>query len=155
MNTARLFATAALGGLLAIPAFADEALPRLDLSTANSAFAVTIPAPTGATAKDDFGDVDALAGDGFQIVVHASAKDLAQAKKEITSNSVNKLKRFITETVDTLVYESEVAGQSEFHFALNVKVGDKIYGVEDNKGPRYSEDQIKAMVKSAKAIAAK
>jgi hypothetical protein len=146
---------AAFAGMLAIPAFADDALPRLDLSTANAVFAITIPAPAGATAKDDYGDVDALSGDGFQIVVHPNAKDIAQAKKEITANTVNKLKRFITETDDTLVYESEVAGQSEFHFALNVKVGDKTYGVEDNKGPRYSEDQINEMVKSAKAIAAK
>jgi hypothetical protein len=154
MNTTRLFA-AAIAGLLAIPAFADDALPRLDLSTANAAFAITIPAPIGATAKDDFGDVDALAGDGFQIIVHSNAKDPAQAKHEITSNTANKLKRFITETDDTLVYESEVAGQSEFHFALNVNFGAKTYGVEDNKGPRYSEDQINAMVKAAKAIAAK
>jgi hypothetical protein len=127
----------------------------VDLSKASTDFALTVQAPSGATAKDDFGDVDVLAGDGFQIVVHSSAKDIAAAKNDITGNTMNKLKQFITDTEDTLVYESEVAGQSEFHFLINAKVGDKTYGVEDNKGPRYTQEQVEAMVKSTKTLAAK
>ena len=38
---------------------------------------------------------------------------------------------------------------------IPVQVGDKTYGVEDNKGPRYTQEQVEAMMKSAKALAAK
>jgi hypothetical protein len=151
-----IFLTAVAAAMLTVlPALADDAPVTVDLSTANKDFALTMPAPAGATAKDDFGDVDVNSGDGFQVVVHSSAKDIAAAKKDIKENTLNKLKQFITETDDTLVYESTVAGQSEFHFVLNVKVGDKTYGIEDNKGPRYTQEQVEAMVKSAKALAAK
>ncbi len=143
------------GLLCVLPTRAEDASDKVDLSKANADFALTMPAPSGATVKDDFGDVDVNAGDGFQVVVHSSAKDIKAAKKDITDNTMNKLKKFITDTDDTLVYESEVAGQSEFHFVCNVKVGEKTYGIEDNKGPRYTNDQIDTMVKDAKDLKAK
>ena len=149
------FLAAIVAGILVLPVLADDAMKPVDLSTANADFALTMPAPEGATVKDDIGDVDVLAGDGFQIVVHSSESDIAAAKKEITANTINKLKQFTTDEADTLVYESEVMGKSEFHFLTNVKVGDKTYGIEDNKGPSYTADQVKMMVASAKGLAAK
>ncbi|MDQ7780470.1 MAG: hypothetical protein RDV41_12310 [Planctomycetota bacterium] len=125
----------------------------LDLEAAG--LPLVIDAPKGATAKDDFGAVLVAKGAGFQIEFHEGDCDIAGRKKEIEENTINKLKKFHTETADTLLYESEVMGKAEFHFLTLVKVGDKTCYAEDVKGPVYTKADVESMLKSAQSARAK
>ncbi len=108
---------------------------------------MVIMAPEGAAAKEQFGVVEVKAGDGFQLQV--STKDsngLAALKKEHEANTMNKLKRFLVDTPDAILYESEVMGKTEFHFAAYVKFDEeKWVFCEDNKGPFYTQAQAETM----------
>lgn len=126
----------------------------VDLSKANADYALTMFAPAGAKAVDGITGIEVKNSTNFQIEI-GSAKNLASLKQEIEKNSLNKLKKFHVETEEVLLYETEVAGQAEFHFLANVKVGDKTYGVEDVKGPRYTKADVEMMVQCAKTMQAK
>jgi len=116
----------------------------------------TMEAPEGAEAKaSEWGDITVKKGDGFDITIAEDAADLAERKKEIEANDVNKLKGFEIETEDILLYRSEVMGREEYHFLTNVKVGDKAYSLENTKGPSYSKEQAEAMLKAARSMKAK
>jgi hypothetical protein len=120
----------------------------LDLAKAYAEVPVTIMAPAGATAAESFGVVEVRKGDGFQLQVSTEESNgLAALKKEHEANTMNKLKRFVVDTPEAIFYESEVMGRSEFHFAAYVKLAeDKFVYCEDNKGPTYTEEQVKAML---------
>lgn len=133
------------------PAAKDVKLAPLDLSAASAEFPFVMDAPEGAKAKDGFTGVEVSDGGTFQIEFGA-ARDLGKAKREAQGNKLNKLKRIVTDTADTLVYESELAGNAEFHFVVNLKVGDKTVSAEDTKGPRYSQADVELMVKCLKSL---
>ena len=116
---------------------------------------LTVQAPEGATAKESFGSVEVTQGTGFALQISKDARDLAGAKKEISSNDVNKLKRFVVDTADEQVYESEVMGKTQFHFNANVKVGDRAFTCENVKGGADKTlAQTQAMLASCKSLAA-
>lgn len=134
---------------------AGPKLVALDLSKANASFPVLMMAPESATAADDFGNVLVKKGAGFQVEVSSSAKDIAALKKEIQSNTLNKLKKFYVDTADALLYESALMGKSEFHFVANVKAGNITYGAEDTKGPIYAKADAELMLKCFQTLKAK
>lgn len=128
-------------------------LAELDVSSAGEAYkGWKLMAPEGATAKEQFGALEVKAGDGFQLEVHSGPTDMAARKKEIASNDVNKLKRYVTEAPDAIVYESEVMSKNEFHFLATIKVGDAEFSCENSKGPTYTQAQIEAMLAACKSI---
>jgi hypothetical protein len=134
---------------------AGEKLVPIDLSKASASFPVVMMAPEGATAADDFGNVLVKKVPAFQVEVSSSAKDIAALKKEITANTLNKLKKFYVETADALLYESTLMGKSEFHFVANVKVGNSTFGAEDTKGPVYTKANAESMLKCFQTLKAK
>jgi len=143
------------GALAAANPQSGEKLAPIDLSKASASFAVVMMAPEGATAAEDFGTVLVKKGAIFQVEVSKSAKDIADLKKEILANTLNKLKKFYVDTADALVYESTLMGKSEFHFVANVKVGTSTYGAEDTKGPVYSKANVELMLKCFQTLKAK
>ena len=139
------------GGAKAAP---PAKLVEIDASPAGEDYkGWKVMAPEGATAKDDFGALAVTDGKGFQLEVHGGAVDMAARKKEIEANDVNKLKRFITDAPDTLVYESDPGmGGIQVHFLAAIKVGDADYSCENTKGPVYDKAQIDAMLAACKSI---
>jgi hypothetical protein len=135
------------------PAAAPAKLAELDLSSVGEDYAGwKIMAPEGATAKDDFGAIGVKAGDGFQLEIHTGDINMAERKKEIESNDINKLKGYLTDTADTLVYESEVMSKKEVHLLAVHKVGDVAVYCENTKGPTYNKAQIEAMLAACKSL---
>lgn len=134
-------------------------LVDLDLSSAGETYAGWhIQAPAGATAKEDFGALAVSDGAGFQLEVNSGAVDMAARKKEIEANDVNKLKKYLTDSPDTLVYQSDVgmgANPIQVHFIAAVKVGGEDFYCENTKGPTYNEAQTKVMVDACKSITKK
>ena len=136
------------------PVAAAAKLVTLDASAAGEEYkGWTLTAPEGAVAKEDFGALAVTDGKGFQLEVHGGTVDMAARKKEIEANDVNKLKRFITDAPDTLVYESDPGmGGVQVHFLAAVKVGDADYSCENTKGPTYNKAQIDAMLAACRSI---
>ena len=125
-----------------------------DVSLESVGVEASLKAPEGAKVAEDLGAYTVKAGENFQLELHTGAADLAARKKEIEDNTVNKLKSFLTESDSALVYETEVMGQSEFHFVANVSVDDAKYHCEDTKGKAYAKADIDAMLQSCQSIAA-
>jgi hypothetical protein len=138
----------------ATPPPAEVKLAELDASAAGEAYkGWQLTAPEGAVAKEDFGALSVKAGDTFQLEVHSGKADMVARKKEIEGNDVNKLKRYLTDTADAIVYESDAGmGKPEFHFLAAVKVGDADVSCEDTKGPFYTQAQVEAMLKACQSL---
>ena len=95
-------------------------------------------------------------GDKFQLQFSEDDSiDLPGRKKEIDANTLNKLKKYHVDEEDVVLYESEVMGRTEFHFLAAVKVGEKAYFCEDQKGPTFTKADIEAMLASCKSAKAK
>jgi hypothetical protein len=129
-------------------------LVEVDGSVGGESFAgVKLMAPEGAVAKEDFGALSVSDGKGFQLEVHSGPADIANRKKEIESNDINKLKRYITDAPDAVVYESDPGmGGKQVHFIAGVKLGDAEFYCENTKGPTYNQAQVEAMLASCRSL---
>lgn len=118
---------------------------------------LTVMAPAGVKVTESAGDCEVSDGAGFDLEVHSGPRDIAKSKKEISGNTVNTLKAWVTDSPDLVVYTSEaMPGHPEVHFLGNVKVGAKSYSCEDTKGAHiYTQDEVNAMVTACKSITKK
>lgn len=140
----------------ATPPPAEVKLAPLDLSAVGEDWAgYTVMAPEGATVKESFGAAEIVAGAAFNLDIRTGKGDVAAFKKEVEANDMNKVKRFVVDSPEAILYESEVMGQNEFHFYGNVKVGDKELNCEDVKGPRHMQADAEAMWKACQSLAKK
>jgi hypothetical protein len=74
-------------------------------------------------------------------------------KQQIAQNSLNKLKKIHQESPTLFVYESELAGQTEFHFVANQKVGNAVYLCRENVvARRFSKAEIEKMYALCKTL---
>lgn len=138
------------------PPAAPVAMAPLDLSPVGEDWAGwTVQAPAGATVKESFGAAQITAGPSFNLDIRADKGDVAAFKKEIEGNDINKVKRFVVDTPDAILYESVVMDQNEFHLYGNVTVGDKTFNCEDVKGPRHMQADAEAMWKTCTSLAKK
>jgi hypothetical protein len=115
----------------------------------------SVQAPEGVTAKESFGAAQVSNGANFNLEIRTDKGDVASYKKETDANDINKVKRYLVDTPDALLYESEVMGQTEFHFYGNVTVGDKSFNCEDVKGPRHAQADAEAMWTACQSLAKK
>jgi hypothetical protein len=136
-------------GAPAAPAAPKEPVV-VDLTPAG--IAATISVPAGTTMKESFGDAALKNGPRFQLLVHPGDRDLARWKAEVVANDVNKLKRWVSEAPDALVYETTVMNKPEFHFVANVDVGGKRISCEDDKGPVYALADVQAMLAACRTL---
>jgi len=135
---------------------AEVKLVDIDLSTAIAEVPILLSAPEGATAKEDFGAIKVALEPAFKLQFSKTdSPDMAGRKKEIGENTLNKLKQYVVDLPEAILYESEVMGTAEFHFYAIVKVGEATYQCEDEKGPVYTKEQAEAMLKSCQSAKAK
>jgi hypothetical protein len=135
------------------PSVAVASAPALtSLSLRTTGFPKTIDAPAVAIASVRFGALHVSTGDAFHLEVRTTPVDLARWKASVSTNTVNKLHKFVVESAEVLLYESQVL-QPEFHFVANVKVGNKTFSCEDSKGPLYTQQQAETMLKACQSLA--
>jgi len=135
---------------------AEVKLVSVDLASVGPDWAGwSVMAPEGVTAKESFGAAQLSNGTTFNLDIRTDKGDVAAFKKEIGENDVNKVKQFVVDTPDALLYESEVMGQNEFHLYGNVTVGDKTFNCEDVKGPRHMQADAEAMWKTCTSLTKK
>lgn len=135
---------------------AEVKLVSVDLGTVGPDWAGwSVMAPEGVTAKESFGAAQLSNGTNFNLDIRTDKGDVAGFKKDVQANDVNKVKAFVVDTADALLYESEVMGQNEFHLYGNHKVGDKTFNCEDVKGPRHMQADAEAMWKTCTSLTKK
>jgi hypothetical protein len=138
------------------PPAAEIKLVPLDLSPVGDDWkGWSVDAPEGATVKESFGAAEIVLGEGFQLDIRLAKADVAGAKKESEANDVNKVKGYVLDQPDVMLFESEVMGQTEFHLYGGVKSGEVDFTCEDVKGPRHSKADAELMWKTCQSIAKK
>ena len=123
--------------------------------------AVAMTTPLGTTVSERFGNTIVEASNGtFRLEIGVGHADIAARKADIEANTVNRLERFAIDQPLALLYESKVAGASEYHLLVNTTAGklelscEDSTPVEDSKGTAYSESNAMAMLEACKSISA-
>ena len=133
----------------------DVKLVKLDLSAVG--LPCTIEAPEGAKAEKippEPCSYEVTCGDHFTLVIAQGAHDMPDAKRFAEKNDVAKLKRFLVDEPDTLMYEADLMGRPQYIFDANIKAGDRTYYVRDGRRD-YTKEDVELMLRCAKTLAPK
>lgn len=134
---------------------APAGMRYLDISRTGMNIYVLTPDSTKGvmdTVMQSSGEYMIKVGPNFQIQITENAGDIAQRKADITNDDVNKLKKYVVDEPNTLVWESGIADLSEFHFYHIAKVGERTYVFEDVKGDAFSQEAIQKMLDACKQV---
>ena len=130
---------------------AQTALIDLDCSSIEG-FEVLTKAPTGVKAIEQYGSVKISNGAKFQVELNSVYDySIAAAKKEIEANDINKLKKYVVDEPNGIIYQSEVMGQIQYHFMYFLIGEEESYYFQNVKGPTYDLESTKVMYNAAKA----
>jgi hypothetical protein len=126
----------------------------LDLSKYGKPFSILVPD----TVKNNFqineqpnGSLDIRSGKNFALSIFEQEADLKLKKEDVTHDDVNKLKQFVKEEPQGIIWESQIV-DPEFHFLVNTPVGISTYSFEDIHDPQlntFSRDAVEKMYYSA------
>lgn len=122
----------------------------LDLSRYGKPFVINVPDTSLATlhiSEETSGALNIWVGEKFGVSINEQMADLEMKKQDIREDEVNKLKTFVKETPESLIWESEIV-KPEHHFLLNRKIADAEYSFEDirdtEKDP-FTKEEIQKM----------
>lgn len=130
---------------------------ELDLSKNGLPISIVVPDSTKGKFEvitQSWGATEIKVGKNFQISITEGPGDIVLKKSDIKGDDINKLKRYLTDEPETILYESEIT-QPEFHFYSVIKIGNTSYIVEDIRGEMFNEKTAQTMVESAKSIKVK
>lgn len=134
---------------------APEGMMYLNISKTGMNLHVLCPDSTKGsldTVMQSYGTFELKVGKDFQISILEGEGDIKTLKSDIANNDVNQFKRFVVDEPTTLVWESAIAENPEFHFYTIQKVGNRSYVIEDIKGEPFTQASIDNMLKSAKSL---
>jgi hypothetical protein len=130
---------------------AQTALVDLDCSSIEG-FSVLTKAPAGVKAVEQYGSVKISNGAKFQMELNSVYDySIAAAKKEIEANDINKLKKYVVDEPNGIIYQSEVMGQIQYHFMYFLVGEEESFYFQNVKGPTYDIESTKVMYNAAKA----
>lgn len=135
-------------------------VPRLTpMDLSGQGFALTLKVPEGSEVHSQFGAVQISHGPRFSFELTPQAADLGARRKDIENDGIQHLRRYATDSADTLVYEVASAtggiGSTEYHFVTNVAAGGKLYRCEDTKSASYTLAEVQSMLDACRSIAGK
>jgi hypothetical protein len=134
-----------------------EGMVALDLGKFGKPFVLFVPDTTRAKlniTEQSSGALEVVVGNGFAMSINEQQADLGLLKKDLNDDEVNKLKSFIKDEPNAILWESEVV-QPEYHFMVNQKIGNNDYSFEEIKSTdmdAFSKMQVETMFESAKNI---
>ena len=140
---------------------APQGMHILDLNRYGKPFAIFVPDTMAAKltiTEQSTGALDIKVGKNFAITINEQAADLELRKTDIQEDEVNKLKSFIINEPNALLWESSWEGatnEPQFHFVLNLKLGNSDYCFEDLKDPEantFGKEAIQKMFDSSKNV---
>jgi hypothetical protein len=113
--------------------------------------------PDGAVVRAEYGAVRVIYGARFALELYATPADIEARRRELQSDDVQRLRRFVADSVDTLVYEvastAGLPGTTEYHFVTNIMTGGKVYRCEDTKGAAYNLAEMQVMLDACHSLA--
>ncbi|MCC6372056.1 MAG: hypothetical protein IT236_13715 [Bacteroidia bacterium] len=136
---------------------APEGMHIVDLSRYGKPFAIFVPDTVAAKlsiTEQSSGALEIKVGKTFGVSINEQNADLALRKEDIKSDEVNKLKSFVKEEPNAIMWESAIT-EPEFHFIVNQKIGNSEYSFEDlfnSEGNTYGKDAVQKMFDSCKNI---
>lgn len=136
---------------------APQGMNVLELNKYGKPFAIFVPDTTTAkleVIQQSYGALDIKVGKNFAISINEQAADMEMRKKDIKEDEVNKLKAFVTEEPNAIMWESAIT-QPEFHFLINQKIGNTEYSfeeVKDSEAAPFGKEAIQKMFDSCKNI---
>jgi hypothetical protein len=127
---------------------------ELNLKVNGNSLTITIPdSSIGKLEMVDqsWGATEVKVGKHFQISISEGQGDIALKKSDISSDEINKFKRYIKEEPNTLFWESEIT-EPEFHFYTVEKVGPVYYLIENIKEEHFTEKDVQQMLEAAMSL---
>ncbi len=130
---------------------------ELDLSSYGLPITIAVPDSNNGKLEiieQSWGAREISVGKDFKITINEGEEDIQLQKSDNTSNEVKKLKRYVIDEPETIMYEMEIPSinQSEYHFMTIVKSGNTSYTIKDIEGEPFGEETIKKMLDAAKTI---
>ena len=129
-------------------------LSAVALDACGDAFkGMTIQAPEGSVAAESFGSCSVKAGAKYELEIGTEA-DLANVKKEAQANDVQKLKRFVVDSPELVLIESEAMGKTFFFVRAAPKVGGATFRC-DSASMHQDEAEAQTLAAACKSLAKK
>ncbi len=103
-----------------------------------------------------YGDLTIDMGQTFNLIISPVNQSLDEIKKDITSDEVNKFKKYMVDEPNTISYQSEIVSP-EYHFKHFVTIGKEQMMITDGlnaESSAYTEAEIKLMLACAQSIKA-
>lgn len=143
----------AILSLLALTNIATAQTTLVDLDcSAIEGFEILTKAPAGVKAVEQYGSVKISNGAKFQMELNSVFDySIAAAKKEIEANDINKLKKYVIDEPNGIIYQTEVMGQTQYHFMYFLIGEEESFYFQNVKGPTYDLESTKVMYNAAKA----
>jgi hypothetical protein len=136
---------------------APEGMNILDLTSFGKPFVIFVPDTSTAKLQiiqQSYGPLDIVVGNNFAISINEQAADIELKRKDIKEDEVNRFRSFVVDEPSAILWESQIVSP-EYHFLMNVKVGDRDYSLEDIKNTDaepFGREAIQKMFDSAKNI---
>jgi hypothetical protein len=127
---------------------------ELNLKVNGNSLTITVPDSSIGKlemVEQSWGATEIKVGKHFQISISEGQGDIALKKSDISSDEINKFKRYIKEEPNTLFWESEIT-EPEFHFYTVEKVGPVFYLIENIKEEHFTEKDVQQMLEAAASL---
>jgi hypothetical protein len=149
--------TSSSDDLVASPSSAgrtQEEHPTVAIDLSPSGIAATIRGPDGAKASAGDGFVKVDAEPDFHMEVHRGPLDPLEEKADLVRRWGPAFQRFVQDDGDTVIYETDVAGDNRYHFFSAGKVADLLYHCRSDKRGAESIEAVQLMIVGCHAISA-
>lgn len=133
---------------------APAGMQYLDVSRTGMNMNVLIPDSTKGgldTVLQTYGTYEIKRGPSFQVAITEDGGDVATKKGDNANDDVNKVKQYVIDEPNTLLWESGIGDLSEFHFFYSVKFGERTFVFEDIKGDAFTKEDAQKMLDACKA----
>jgi hypothetical protein len=135
------------------PLVAPAGMQYIDISRTGMNMNVLIPDSTKGgldTVLQTYGTYEIKRG-AFQIAITEDGGDVTSKKADNANDDVNKVKQYVIDEPNTLLWESGIGDLSEFHFFYSVKFGERTFVFEDIKGDAFTKEDVQKMLDACKA----
>ena len=125
-------------------AVAGPTMVELELQKYGLPLVMRSPDEVSASKADDF--VRVKTGDGLLMEVHEGIVDLAARKAGLEAIEVDKLKEYVVDDANIIVYEQSIMGQPESHFVAAIMADGVHYFCEDAPDQHLDKAQVERLV---------
>jgi hypothetical protein len=132
----------------------EQKHPTVELDLSPSGIAATIRGPEGAKASAADGHVTVDADPDFHMEIYKGGLDPLAEKADIVRRWGPSFRRYVQDDGNTVIYETEVAGDNRFHFFSSGEVGGLFFHCKSTKNGVETITAVQLMILGCLAIEA-